>query len=173
MRNDSKERYGAVTRLLHWGIALLIGWQLLKIFDRVDDGEHWIGQTLVPWHVSIGTLVLLLVLLRMAWARRQRDNRPEHEPATAFAVKAGHALLYVGMLLMPVTGILTMVGNGYGLTAFGMQLLAKGDEIPWMASVGSLHSPIAWGLLVLIAGHAGIAVLHHFVRKDGVLQRML
>lgn len=173
MRNDSKERYGTVTRLLHWGIALLVGWQLLKIFDRVDDGEHWIGQTLVPWHVSIGTLLLVLVLVRLAWARSQRNHRPEQDPATAFVVKAGHALLYVGMVLMPVTGILTMVGKGKGLTAFGMQLLAKGDEIPWMANVGSLHSPIAWGLLVLIAGHAGIALLHHFVKKDGVLQRML
>lgn len=173
MSKDTKERYGTVSRVLHWGIALLIGWQLLKIFDRIDDGEHWIGQTLVPWHISIGTLVLVLVVLRLAWARSQRNNRPAHDPATAFLVRAGHALLYVGMLLMPVTGILTMVGNGYGLSAFGMELVAGGDEIPWMASLGSLHSPIAWGLLVLIAGHAGIALLHHVVRKDGVLRRML
>src|SRR3546814_5101441 len=61
---DSKERYGRISRFLHWGMALLIGWQLLKIFDRVADGEHWIGQTLVPWHVSIGTLLLLLIALR-------------------------------------------------------------------------------------------------------------
>src|SRR3546814_2463569 len=61
---DSKERYGRISRFLHWGMALLIGWQLLKIFDRVADGEHWIGQTLVPWHVSIGTVMLLLIALR-------------------------------------------------------------------------------------------------------------
>lgn len=36
----------------------------------------------------------------------------------------------------------------------------------------SLHSPIAWFLLVMIVGHVGIALLHHFVKKDGVLQRM-
>lgn len=173
MINDTRQRYGTISRLLHWGIAVLIGWQLLKVFDRIDDGEHWVGQTLVPWHVSIGTLVLLLVLLRLGWARTQRNSRPVQAPATAFLVKAGHALLYVGMVLMPVTGILTMVGNGYGLTAFGVELVAAGDGIPWMASVGSLHSPVAWGLLVLIAGHAGIALLHHFVRKDGVLRRML
>ena len=77
------------------------------------------------------------------------------------------------MVLMPVTGMLTMIGDGYGLTVFGMELVAGGDEIPWMATVGSLHSPIAWGLLVLIAGHAGIALLHHFVKKDGVLRRMI
>src|SRR3546814_14993391 len=78
-------------------MALLIGWQLLKIFDRVADGEHWIGQTLVPWHVSIGTLLLLLIALRTVWAVRQKGSRPEQDPATAFLVRIGHSLLYVGM----------------------------------------------------------------------------
>lgn len=172
MATDTKGRYGRVSRVLHWGMALLIGWQLLKFFDRVSDGEHWIGQTLVPWHLSIGTLLLLLIVLRIIWAVKQKHNRPEQDPATAFLVKAGHALLYAGMVLMPVTGILTMVGGGYGLTAFGIQLIAKGDEIPWMASLGSLHSPIAWVLLILIVGHSGIALMHHFIRKDDVLRRM-
>src|SRR3546814_14265028 len=83
-------------------MALLIGWQLLKIFDRVADGEHWIGQTLVPWHVSIGTLLLLLIALRTVWAVRQKGSRPEQDPATAFLVRIGHSLLYVGMALMPI-----------------------------------------------------------------------
>ncbi|BAZ92616.1 cytochrome b [Thiohalobacter sp. COW1] len=173
MNKDSETRYGTVTRLFHWGMAFLIGWQLLKVFDRIDDGEHWVGQTLVPWHVSIGSLLLLLVLLRIGWAMNQKHNRPAQDPAVAFLVKAGHGLLYAAMLLMPVTGILTMLGNGYGWKVFGIQLAAKGDEIPWMASLGSLHSPIAWTLLVLIVGHIGMALLHHFARKDDVLQRML
>ena len=31
-----------------WGMAFLITRQALKIFDRIQDGEHWVGQTLVP-----------------------------------------------------------------------------------------------------------------------------
>ena len=173
MNNDTKQRYGSISRIFHWGMTVLIGWQLLKFFDRIADGEHWVGETLVPWHISIGTLLLLLVVLRILWVARQRGHRPEPDPATAFLVKGGHFLLYAGMVLMPVTGILTMLGNGYGLTAFGIQLAAQGGEIPWMASVGSLHSPIAWLLLILVAGHIGIALLHHFVKNDGVLRRML
>ncbi len=173
MKTDSKQRYGAISRIFHWGMAFLIGWQVLKIFDRIDDGEHWVGQTLVPWHISIGTLVLALVVLRILWATKQRGRRPEQDPATAFLVNAGHFLLYAGMVLMPVTGIMTMGGNGYGLNVFGMQLIAQGEEIAWMAKLGSVHSPIAWILVILIAGHAGIALLHHFVKKDDVLRRMI
>src|SRR5690606_10321685 len=135
---------------------------MLKFFDRIADGEHWVGQTLVPWHLSIGTLLLLLVAVRIAWAARQRV-RPAQEPAMAFVVRAGHVLLYAGMAAMPITGILTMIGGGYGLTAFGIEIVAKGDEILWASSIGSLHSPIAWLLLILTVGHIGMALLHHFV----------
>lgn len=174
MTGDSKERYGAVSRVLHWGMGGLIGWQMLKIFDRINDGEHWVGETLVPWHVSIGSLLLVLVVLRLVWAAKQRGQRPEQEPAMAFWVNAGHALLYLGMVLMPITGLLILLGNGYPLKVFGVQLVAAGEGVEWMASVGgTLHSPVAWLLLIMIVGHAGMALLHHFVKKDGVLRRML
>lgn len=44
---DSKERYGSITRIFHWGMALLIIWQFMKFFDRINDGEHWIGENIV------------------------------------------------------------------------------------------------------------------------------
>ena len=75
--NDSAHRYGSVSRILHWGMALLLTLQFLKLGDRIDEGEHWIGQTLVPTHVSIGVLLLVLVLLRLTWAVVQRGRRPQ------------------------------------------------------------------------------------------------
>ena len=177
MRRDTLQRYGTVSRFFHWAVALLVVWQALKIFDRIDDGEHWVGQTLVPWHISIGVLVLLLVVPRILWALRNRGNRPPAPPPAAlgFLAKAGHVALYAALLLMPLTGIAIMVGNGYGLEVFGIELVAGGgDKIPWLAALGgTLHSPLAWLLLVMIAGHAGMALVHHFVKKDGVLRRML
>lgn len=173
MIHDSEHRYGTVSRLLHWGMGVLLLWQMLKFFDRISEGEHWIGQTLVPWHVSIGSVLLLLVVVRIVWAASQRRHRPVQDPATAGLVKAGHVLLYLGMALMPITGLMTMLGKGYGWKAFGVQLVERGAEIPWLAAVGSLHSPIAWALLAMVVGHVGIALVHGLVKKDGVLQRML
>lgn len=172
MLNDSKERYGSVSKWLHWLMAGLILWQFLKFFDRINDGEHWVGETLVRWHVSIGSVLLVLVVMRIFWALSQLSHRPAHDPATALAVKAGHLALYLGMALLPITGVLTMIGNGYGMKVFGIQLVARGAEIPWVASVGSLHSPLAWLTLLLVIGHVGMALLHHFKGED-VLRRML
>lgn len=171
MTKDSSTRYGSITRIFHWGMAVLIGWQMLKFFDRIDEGEHWVGQVLVSWHLSIGTLLLVLVAVRLAWVAGQQD-RPAPDPANAFAVKAGHRLLYAAMILMPVTGILTMVGAGFGLTAFGIELIAQGEKIAWASAVGSLHSPVAWLFLILTLGHIGMALYHHFVSRDDTLRRM-
>lgn len=172
--NDTQDRYGGISRLFHWGMAVLIVWQGAKFFDRINDGEHWLGQTLTPWHVRIGSVLLLLVVLRIIWALAQRGNRPVQDPATAGLVKLGHFLLYAAMVLMPVTGIMYLVGRGFGWQPFGIELIAKGPEVPWMATVGgTVHSPLAWLLLVMVIAHIGIALYHHFVRKDGVLKRML
>ncbi len=173
MVNDSKERYGSVSKVLHWLMAVLIIWQMLKFGDRIAEGEHWIGQALVPWHISIGTLLLGLIMLRILWVMGQRRHRPRQNPSTARLVKAGHGLLFAGMLLLPLTGVLTMLGGGHGLTAFGLEIFAEGEEIAWAASLGSLHSPLAWVLAALALGHIGIALFHHFVQRDDTLTRML
>lgn len=172
MLKDNHQVYGKISRAFHWIMALLIVWQLLKIGDRIADGEHWIGNTLVPWHVSIGTLLMVLVVLRIIWVFSQRKQRPLQNPATAFLVKAGHFLLYACMFLMPLTGIMYLVGKGFGLKAFGTQIIARGAEIPWMAQFGGLHVPIAWLLVILIVGHIGIALFHHFAKRDDTLRRM-
>src|SRR5690606_37559782 len=128
------------------------------------------------WHISIGTLIGVLVIVRIAWALRNKDNRPPapQPPTLGLLARAGHVALYVALALMPLTGISIMIGNGYGLEAFGIQLVPAGAEIPWLAAFGGvIHSPLAWLLVLLVIGHAGAALWHGLVRRDGVLQRML
>lgn len=172
--HDSKQRYGRVSRILHWGIAILVVWQFLKFFDRIQDGEHWVGQTLVPWHVSIGVLILSLTVLRILWALTQRGRRPEQTGALALAARVGHIVLYACTVLLPVTGMLYLRGNGYGVKVFGMELVAgTGVETDWMIALGSLHSPIAWLFVALVIGHVGAALYHHFIVRDDVFRRMV
>jgi cytochrome b561 len=47
------------------------------------------------------------------------------------------------------------------------------EKAPVEALLKSIHRYGAWALLVLVAGHAGAALRHHFVQKDDVLLRML
>lgn len=115
------------------------------------------------------------MLPRLLWAARNRRNRPAAPPPPLSALAtAGHVALYASLLLMPLSGIAIMLGNGYGLTVFGLELVPGGSEIPWLAAFGgAVHSPLAWLLAAMLAGHVVMALWHHFVRRDGVLRRML
>lgn len=66
-----------------------------------------------------------------------------------------------------------MLGGSYGVSAFGIEIFAQRQEIAWAKTLGELHSPLAWILTVLIIGHIGLALVHHFVRRDHTLRRML
>ena len=142
MINDSKISYGIISKTFHWLMALLIIWQLFKFSDRISDGEHWIGQTIVPWHVSIGFTLMILIIMRLIWGLIQRNHRTEYNIGKEKLVKTGHCLLYIGMLLVPFSGIMLMLGGGYGLSAFGFKIFPSGEEITWASALGELHSPL-------------------------------
>lgn len=173
MNRDSANNYGRVTRVLHWSIAVLVLLQFTKFADRINDGENWLSETVGPSHISLGVLLLVLAAVRIGWALSQRGQRPPQEPGPLAAfVKPGHFLLYATLLLMPIVGILAMVGGGYGVEAFGVTLLPEASEVGWAGALGSLHSPMGWFLAALVLGHVVAALYHHFIRRDDTLRRM-
>lgn len=153
-------------------MAILILLQVTKLADRWKEGENWISETVGPSHTSIGALLLGLIVLRVVWAMRHPGQRPAYVGRTAALAKLGHMLMYVAMLIMPITGMLFMIGNGYGLKFFGVQLLDKGPEIDWSARLGNIHSPLAWLLVALVAGHIMATLHHHFVLRDNTWQHI-
>lgn len=173
MINDQQHQYGAVSRFFHWFTAILVLWQFAKFFDRINDGEHWVGETLVPYHINIGAFLLVLVIARMIWAFTQLSQRPVNPQAANLWSKLGHISLYGLLTVMPLLGICKMVGNGYGLKVFGCQLVERGTEIAWMAQLGELHSPVAWLLLLAIVGHIVMAVKHHLCGDKQLLRSMV
>lgn len=173
MLQDNASKYGVITKLFHWVMAVLVLWQMLKLSDYYLDGEHWVGENLVRYHGSIGLLILALVVLRVIWAISQRKNRPQ-PIGNKTLVKLGHKTLYLALILAPVTAVLLMLGKGYGLKFFGYQLIARGStQSDLAASLGGFHGSIAWLLLVLILGHSAMGLWHHFVKKDNSLRKII
>ena len=92
-----------------------------------------------------------------------------------FAAHAGHALLYVLMLAIPLSGWLMSSAKGFQTVWFGVlpipDLIAKDKE------TGDLLANVHLGLNLLfvavLAGHVGAALKHHFIDKDDILRRML
>src|SRR5690606_36021549 len=73
---DSPTRYGAISRLLHWAMAALLGWQFMCMAVKLIVGRAPLTSFLVGTHKSVGILLLTLGLLRVLWALAQRHRRP-------------------------------------------------------------------------------------------------
>ena len=168
-------RYSHPAIFFHWVLAALIpfqigvGWYMLSI-------EHTPGSAAYfALHVSLGLTAALLIALRLMW---RLNNRPIPLPATlpAWQVKVAnltHVLLYILLVLMPITGFLGVSVSGEPIAFFGIPLpvWTSGNDT-LKEQFFTAHSIIAWALVALVSLHVLGALKHLLVDKDGVFGRM-
>ena len=172
---DSNGRYTRPAIALHWLLALLIpiqaglGWYMLSVEDQPGSARYF------SLHISFGLTIALLVLLRLAW----RARHPPHPlPATVApwemkSARLSHLLLYILMILLPLSGYLGASLSGDVVSFFGIVLpswLAKNESLK--EQFFGAHSVVAWMLTILVAIHLLAAVKHLTKDKDGVFWRM-
>lgn len=174
---NTTERYGALSMLLHWFMAVLIvGLLSLGLYmTSLPDGDpkwDWYGT-----HKSIGMMVLVLAVLRVLWIRTHaKPALPQNLlPMERIAAKATHGLLYLAIFLLPITGYIDSSAGGYHLAFFDLfdvpKVIPKNKEIEKLAAL--IHAGIAYGLIALLMLHLGAVAKHHLILKDDTLRRML
>ncbi|MFM7333270.1 MAG: cytochrome b [Tabrizicola sp.] len=141
---------------LHWLIAILIvaawftGEGAGEAMEVVEDGGT---AGFVP-HVAVGLAILALVVVRVLV--RLGRGAPAAPGASgslsALAADWGHRLIYLLMIAVPLGGIATFF---LGL------------------DVGEVHGLAANVLMLVVLGHALMALYHQYLLKDGLLRRMM
>ncbi len=168
-------RYSTTAMLLHWLIALLI-------FVLFPLGLYMHGLKLSPtklhlysYHKWAGITVLLLAILRLAWRTTHRPPAllmPRWQQTASSAV---HALLYLLIIAVPLSGWLMSSAKGVQTVWFGIlslpDLVAKDKALGHL--LGSVHQILNYTLLVLVTLHIAAALKHRFIDRDDVLARML
>ena len=170
--------YGAPARWLHWITALIIAGLLvagtwIRFFNPADPLSH----ILYNMHESTGVTLFALVLVRLLVRWR---NPPPPLPAdvpTPIRLIAGatHFLLYALMLLQVATGFIGNAAGGIALVWYEVLPIPSpiGPDKALAGLLSNLHLAGAIGLVLLIGGHVTGALYHQFIRRDGLLRRML
>ncbi len=175
---DSPQRYGLISRVLHWGMAHLLVWQFTTILLwRLGGPTDWVKAvtSFGPYHGTVGLMTVILVVIRAIWAMSNRHRRPAHGSGwLAAAARAGHMLLYGLMFAIPALALLRSYGNGKGWKLWGVQIIPEtGVEIGWMiAPANALHGVLAWCLSAAIFGHVVMAFAHRLIFRDRTLATM-
>lgn len=176
MMNDDL-RYGAVAKTLHWAAAVLfvalfaLGWTMTELPLGAEKFERY------NLHKSIGVAVLLLMACRLVWrAISPPPPLPDDlSPGMRLMAKLGHMALYMAVFAQACVGLVHSWSANFPVILFGQitlpNLTAPNEALKEVLS--TVHFWGGWLLLLLIAGHIGAALYHHFFRKDVVLRRML
>lgn len=175
LRNDG-ESYGWVAIGLHWLMAVaIVGLFCLGLW-MVGLGyyDEWYHRA-PAIHKAVGILVGVALLLRLTWRAVNERPRLLGKAWERTAASVAHRVFYVLMLAMVATGYLISTEKGAAVEVFG---LFSVPALPWrfdnQADVaGEVHEWLAWTLILLAAGHALVALKHHFVDRDATLRRML
>lgn len=170
---DSAERYGTISRCLHWGMALLIAWQFATAGARVLAKDSALDDVLWATHKPLGLLLLILVIVRAAWSLSNARRRPA---AVSPSARLGHLAMYALIIAIPSLALLRQYGSGRAFSPFGLPLMSGFDgKIEWlMAPANLFHGWLGWLLLALIAGHIIMALLHgRRAGDEDVMPRML
>lgn len=171
-----RTRYDAVAMALHWIMAILM---VIMIFFGEDLMDEDGGTFLPSIHVSIGTAILALTVVRLAW---RLMNPPPALPATMAPweqtlSKLTHVLFYLLMIGLPITGWLAFgdfVREEPGMAGVRMFGLFAVPGAPVMGEfVKEIHEVGSKVAMVLVILHVLAALKHQFVNRDDILRRML
>lgn len=175
---NTPDRWGSVSKSLHWLIALLIlalGIVGLLMGELPKTPKYFWVYTA---HKSIGITVLVLVVLRLLW--RLYAGAPRPVPGTPGwqerIANATHWLLYVMMFAIPLSGWLYDSASGLRpFKLFGLlempKLVAPDERAAQLSH--AFHEWGFWALILVVLAHAGAALYHHLQQRDATLVHML
>lgn len=179
---DSLDQFTKTSIFLHWFVGSNIIVMMTLGFLMVEAKVYW----LYPIHKSVGTLLTVFILWRVA--RRIRMGFP---PALGYKLKSAiilaktnQSLMLFSSVMMPVTGIAMSIASGRGLYVFDFALydaspdpVNMGKFIPISKELASIanntHALFAWLFLFMISVHVIAAMKHHYYYHDSTLKRML
>jgi cytochrome b561 len=171
--------WGGLAKFFHWTTVVLILVQATIGLVMVNLPKKPAIIPVYSFHKSLGLTIFAFALLRLLW--RAFDARPEEPPTMprwqVTGARLGHALLYTLLFAVPISGWLfdsaTALRPLYWFGLFQVPSLTGGPNPDLKEFTEALHFWLFWSLAAVAAGHATIALIHHFHDRDEVLRRML
>jgi cytochrome b561 len=174
--SHASPRYTLIAIALHWLLAIGLIYQLgLGVWmEDIPKSPPGIRAEWFNWHKSIGIVLGLLIVVRSIW---RLSHRPPELPTSlprwqTWTANANHALLYVCVVAMPLSGFLGSSFTPYPIKFFGTPLPRLWEPSADLKEVFSaIHTATSYVFMFAIAAHL-MAALWHGLRRDGILKRM-
>ncbi len=166
------KQYSKRTAITHWLIfVLIVAGLALGIW--LDESENTSQKlSMYPAHFLIGDTVLLLILLRIYFRKKDGEPAPANaNPLLNKVAAATHTLMNLSVIAVAISGIATLATSGL------IAAIKAGDPslIPDFHKVDTkeFHEFFLGVTLLLVAFHVAAALYHQFIVKDNLLRRIM
>jgi cytochrome b561 len=170
-------RYSNVAVTFHWVVVALvltqvaIGFTFAELLPRGPE-----QAALFTWHKTLGALILLLTLARLAYRLK---NPPPPFPTELphwrrIVAVWNHRLFYAALILLPLTGLIAVSDHGPFTKLIG------GIPLPTVPGIsegtadtsGDVHVILVFTTIALLLLHVGAAIYQQFFEHDRTAGRM-
>ena len=172
-----EEKYSLSLRLLHWLVAIIIIEVIsIGLVMEYVPRENPIRNILFDLHKSFGVVVFFLFFVR--FIVRITSKVPPLPSVISKTEQTlahiGHYVLYIFMLIMPVSGYAMSNSFGYPVKLFGLQLPMLFEKNEALAhKLASFHENAGFVLIALILLHITGLIVHYKKHAVNLIQRML
>ena len=169
--------WSPLAKFFHWSTALLIVAMFVLGWLAVGYPMSPTKIELFNLHKSLGLFILGWTILRLGW-RLTHTTPPLPADVPSLERRAAHlahAVLYVLIVAMPLSGWVINSAADFPLRWFGLfqvpQIVGPDEGLQDTAEL--VHFILSWTILAVLVLHVTAALRHHFVMKNEVLRRML
>jgi len=170
----AQPRFPAVSRLLHWTMAVMVLIMLcIGVAMVVSLGDY---HALVSIHRPLGIAILILVVVRFV---NRLVNPPPPLPATMsraerLAATASELTMYGLMLVLPLVGWGMLSAARYPIVLHGsvhLPFILPHNAVLY-AVLRKAHTILAYLFFLTFMAHVGAILFHTLIVRDGMLRRM-
>lgn len=172
---NAAARYTRTAIALHWLLALAIFGNFALGIYMHELPFSLTRLKLYNWHKWAGVLILALSAARLLWRLTHRPPEPPAGPAwQTKAAHAAHWALYALFFAVPLSGWAYSSMAGFPIVLFGVLPLPDFVAADRAASEAfkPVHAALAMALAAVVLLHVAAALKHHFIDRDGLLDRM-
>ena len=171
---NSQNEYGLLAKLFHWITFVILIAQIpfgfylvgLEFSDRRIDLENI--------HILIGITVFYITLFRLVWKFFNSSPTEGNSffKGQIFIAKANHFFLYLSIFTITISGILKKLYMGEKLNFLFFSYGFKKDNFQLADLYYEVHIYANYLLIVLVALHILAVIVHHFIFKDKILDKI-
>ena len=171
---NSFSKYGLLAKLFHWITFVILILQIpfgfylvgLEFSDRRIDLENI--------HIFIGLMVFYITLFRLIWKffNSSPTDGNSFFKGQIFVAKVNHFLLYLSIFTITISGVLKKLYMGEKLNFLFFKYGFYQDNFTLADTFYEVHIYANYLLIVLVALHILAVIVHHFIFKDKILDKI-